>query len=56
MSGFAPNVDTATKPYADLDLFVANEAYSTQQVSQVQTDALVCFASCGMHDGIIRLH
>ncbi|KAL3144103.1 hypothetical protein ABBQ32_003893 [Trebouxia sp. C0010 RCD-2024] len=31
VSGFAPNVDTATKPYADLDLFVANEAYSTQQ-------------------------
>ena len=30
--GTAMNVSQATKPYADLNLFVANEAYSTQQV------------------------
>lgn len=31
-ANYAPTVATATKPFADLDLFVANEAYSTQQV------------------------
>ncbi|DBB01665.1 hypothetical protein WJX77_008557 [Trebouxia sp. C0004] len=30
-SGLAESVDSAVKPYANLELYVANEAYSTQQ-------------------------
>lgn len=39
-SGLAESVHSAVKPFADLDLFVANEAYSTQQVGTASTSAV----------------
>ena len=44
VASYAPTVDTATKPYANLDIFVANEAYSTQQVGPAPA-----FSPCWLH-------
>ena len=41
----ATDVDEATKPYADLELYVANEAYSTQQVRTVLFFSLIIWSS-----------